>query len=372
MRPLAVAAFAVLASPSHAAGQARPASFPGAEYSRDEFNGTETWLTWIRQGGDEMGRSLWLGVMKFRSRDGHDSYGVVVRLNRRGPTFLDGQSEWLIDDSTIVQETTPSSRQLRDSRVLETASWRVDGTFICRLSSGKRVRARFRGRENSPALMLYRDELQRIRPYCDDASRSSPLPDSQPASRPGNLSNQVDSLRRSEADTSPTRELLIRGFSGSPWGSSVAAIVAKMGAPSEKSEDSAGTYLSYKTDLLGHDALTTYVVSKRNGLVKGEYVVSYGPGTGCERLFDDLVDAIRAKYPSIKAEETKYNNSSLDFCDGVMIGKAARITYWKDPGQPSALIGVILQAGDSFVRVGYESPSSHAWSQARKKSDDRF
>lgn len=163
-----------------------------------------------------------------------------------------------------------------------------------------------------------------------------------------------------------------QGLQALPWGSSESAVIAKLGKPVDRDDRNGGIYLSYRTPLLGNEAITTVLVDAKQGLIKGLYGVEFGPGEGCESVFRELKTAIAAKYPQIKPEESRYNNSSLDFCGGVSIGKAGESILWTDPSNSDAQIGLMLKSGSSNIQVHYESPSFGAWSDERKKSDDRF
>jgi hypothetical protein len=162
----------------------------------------------------------------------------------------------------------------------------------------------------------------------------------------------------------------IRGFAGVPWGSSAADVIARKGKPLSRTEESNGSYLGYRESLLGYNALALYLLSKTLGLVKGAYSVKFSPGSGCERVYSELVQAIKAKYPEMEPTEAKYNNSTLDFCDGVMIGEAGATTIWRDPYDSTAMIGVGLSPGAKNIQIQYESPAFEGWAAAQKRLDE--
>jgi hypothetical protein len=165
---------------------------------------------------------------------------------------------------------------------------------------------------------------------------------------------------------------VVTGFAGIPWGSPESAVVAKLGKPYNRVERSGGAYLLYNDPLLGHETITTVLVTPNEGLIKGMYSLDFGPGDGCRNVYEDLRRAIAARYPSIKPEETQYNSSSLDFCGGVTIGKAGRTTLWKDPSNSSSQIAILLESGGDRILVHYESPSFKAFAEDLKRTDDRF
>jgi hypothetical protein len=180
--------------------------------------------------------------------------------------------------------------------------------------------------------------------------------------------------RHTAAQSSPSTSVpqYVTGFAGIPWGSREAQVIAKLGKPAHRQHENGGIYLSFQTTLLSYQAITTVLVGDAEGLIKGLYGVSFGPGDGCETVFDELKSAISAKYPSIKSVDSRYNNSSLDFCGGVSIGKAGASSIWIDPSDPDARIAVLLKAGGDDIQVHYEAPGFNPWSERRKKSDDRF
>ncbi len=157
----------------------------------------------------------------------------------------------------------------------------------------------------------------------------------------------------------------IRGFAGIPWGTQPEQIISEKGKPATRKEESDVIYLGYQESLVGNKALASYFVSKSEGLIKGVYSVPFGLGRGCDTVFNELVDAIKAKYPEIKPEESRYNDTLLDFCDGVMIGHAGWTMSWYDPANNSAVIGVALRPGATKVQVDYESPAFSAESSKK-------
>jgi hypothetical protein len=164
----------------------------------------------------------------------------------------------------------------------------------------------------------------------------------------------------------------IRGFAGIPWGTWPAGIIKKKGKPATRREESDILYLSYQESLVGNQASALYLVSKREGLVKGDYSVAFNLEQGCETVFNQLVDAIKAKYPEIEPTESRYNGTLLDFCDGVLIGDAGWTVSWYDPANHRAVIGVALSPGARKVQVHYQSPAFSSGSENSKESYDPF
>jgi hypothetical protein len=61
----------------------------------------------------------------------------------------------------------------------------------------------------------------------------------------------------------------IRGFARILWGSSLGDIIAKKGKPLQQSKKPTGIVLGYTENLLGNDAITVFLLSKTEGLLKG-------------------------------------------------------------------------------------------------------
>jgi hypothetical protein len=227
-------------------------------------------------------------------------------------------------------------------------------------------------READSVRKAYQDSLAQSKSGSNHqaTSQGSESPAASSGATPSTVSSQPQPQPQLPSGEQSPR--FVRGYAGIPWGTWPQQILRKKGKPETSREESDAVYLAYKDSLFGTAASALYLVSKTQGLVKGVYSVEYGLGHGCETVFNELVDGIRAKYPEIEPKESRYNSTSLDFCSGVMIGFAGRTVSWYDPGNDSAVIKVALSPGAQKIRVHYESPAFSSWSEDHKKSVNPF
>ncbi|MFQ5918280.1 MAG: hypothetical protein ACE5I0_10770 [Candidatus Binatia bacterium] len=159
------------------------------------------------------------------------------------------------------------------------------------------------------------------------------------------------------------REQIV-GFASIPWGATAEHIIAEHGTPTV---DEAGIHraLAYGGErVLNEDTNTYFFVHPKKGLIKGAYFVDYGRGDDCVMVFMKFKEAISKRYPDIKPEEYKRNQSLLDFCGGLTIGKAWWGVFWKDPIS-SATISISLGLeSDESILINYESPG---WNEKHAK-----
>jgi hypothetical protein len=278
----------------------------------------------------------------------------------------------------LAQETVSLSSQAELARAADSVrkAYRSSQAELAREADS--VRSAYRSsqarlaREADSIRKAYRDSLDHSKSGSNGQATSKGS--ESPAASSGATTNTVSSQSLPElplhfAEQSPR---FIRGYASIPWGTWPAEIIRKKGKPGTRREESDAIYLAYEDSLVGTVASALYLVSKTEGLVKGIYSLDYGLGQGCETVFNELVDGIKAKYPEIESTESRYNSTSLDFCSGVMIGYAGRTVSWYDPGNDRAVIRVALMPGAQKIRVHYESPAFSSWSEDHKKSVNPF
>lgn len=159
----------------------------------------------------------------------------------------------------------------------------------------------------------------------------------------------------------------IVGFASIPWGATAEQVITEHGKPTV---DESGIHraLAYGGEsVLNEDTDTYFFVHPEKGLLRGVYLVNYGRGDDCVTVFTKFKEAISKRYPAIKPEEHKRNQSSLDFCGGVTIGKAWWEVFWKDPVSSATIsISLGLESDESIV-INYESPG---WNETYAKMQE--
>ena len=167
-------------------------------------------------------------------------------------------------------------------------------------------------------------------------------------------------------------DLTITGFASIPWGTRLDVVIQNRGEPSQVSDDWQGLQvLVYQDELLGEDAIVSLMVHPEKGLIKGAYGIVYGMGSDCLAVFRRLREAIAERYASIKVDENRFNNSSLDFCGGVTIGKAGWSAMWQDPVDSRVRVGMILAPESRHIAIHYEGPGFEEWREGKEKAEVR-
>ncbi|MDB4947425.1 MAG: hypothetical protein JWM27_74 [Gemmatimonadetes bacterium] len=147
------------------------------------------------------------------------------------------------------------------------------------------------------------------------------------------------------ADYIPDSSLLhtgspIAGFASTPWGASRSAVIRRLGAPRSVQRLAGTDAIVYHQTVLHYRATAVYLFRGDDGLVAGMYNFDLPMNADCEAVYDAIASAIASRYPNDSPLEEKTNASSLSFCDGVLIGKAAAQTAWLDAQGNSASVSI--------------------------------
>ncbi|MQA88721.1 MAG: hypothetical protein GEU90_00605 [Gemmatimonas sp.] len=176
----------------------------------------------------------------------------------------------------------------------------------------------------------------------------------------------------------PSSARVITSFAGIQWGAAEGEIISLRGRPTTERPAGAGAKgMVYEDEqIIGRESAAEFVVHPEQGLIRGMYFVAFGRGRDCETAFDRLVSDISARYPTIEPTVRKSNESSLDLCGGVSIGRADAWAHWAEPVPKGLLseltsdrgsIMVLLPPEDKVISVYYDSPAADAWSDEAAK-----
>lgn len=186
------------------------------------------------------------------------------------------------------------------------------------------------------------------------------------------LGAQVDSFKIPTPGLAPKGELrpTITGFASVSWGAPEDSVTAVYGMPGDSHTEFEGKMLAYEDQVLDEDVVMAFLVHDSLGMIHGSYTIEYGMGSNCEVVFRKFSEAIRQRYPVFTPDETKHNNSSLDFCGGIAIGKAQWMIVWSDPSL-LVRVGVVLEPESRVVSVSYEGPGFSEYLQRRAAAERR-
>jgi len=181
-----------------------------------------------------------------------------------------------------------------------------------------------------------------------------------------NVDVKVDRDANSLAPKAPTERLT--GFAEVPWNAPEDSVIAHHGRPDRRDElaDRSASWFTYHRQLVGVEVEQTFLFTLKRGLVKGAYQFPMGPD--CLQRYEKFFQAIQETYPGVKPRDDRYNKSSIDFCGGVIIGKATRMTTWEFPAD-SARIYIYLPLEGQPFGVHYEGPGFDAWDTANKQGE---
>ncbi|MBT8479832.1 MAG: hypothetical protein KJO06_13000 [Gemmatimonadetes bacterium] len=148
----------------------------------------------------------------------------------------------------------------------------------------------------------------------------------------------------------------IDGFDGFAWGTSEAAIGARLGEPAVVDSISNGiVVLAYRVDLLGEPSVAYYALLGEEGLVKGQHLVKLQLEEGdCEGQYRVYRDYVTLTYPLIRPIENYDYPFTEDFCTALVNGRGTWANQWTDP-ENGAVVTVIVQEGTDEVKLIYES-----------------
>jgi len=151
----------------------------------------------------------------------------------------------------------------------------------------------------------------------------------------------------------------IEGFGSVPWGSGRAAVMSAWGVPDtiRSVPDLASDALIYADrSIAGEKGMAGFLVHPERGLIRGMYMLPYGEGSDCRRLYDRVRAAMDAAIERPPVAETVRNGAGdLDFCTAFQLGQAEARAAWADSVSGSrAWLRLDRVAG--VLRVSYESP----------------
>lgn len=168
----------------------------------------------------------------------------------------------------------------------------------------------------------------------------------------------------------------ISGFGGLDWGSDRADVEARWGPPDTvRGVNSlrAEALIYAGRSILGEEGAMGFLVHPDSGLVRGLYLVPYGKGSDCQRLYSKFRDAIRRTLGGLEGEESRANRAKdLDFCTAFQLGSARAHTVWRDTARGTRA-WVRLDRSVGALRVSFESRAfSHLRERARQRSTKRW
>ena len=168
----------------------------------------------------------------------------------------------------------------------------------------------------------------------------------------------------------------IAGFGGLDWGVGRKAVQSRWGVPDTvRSVPSlAADALIYSDrSILGETGAMGFLVHPDSGLVRGLYLLPYGSGDDCQRLYIKFREAMGRSLGRLQGRESMINQTDdLDFCTAFQLGQARAQTVWKDSVRDTrAWIRLDRSAGS--LRVSYESRTYQLLREtAQRRSTERW
>lgn len=152
----------------------------------------------------------------------------------------------------------------------------------------------------------------------------------------------------------------ISGFAGLDWGVGRAAIQTRWGVPDTVRPVpslEAQAYIYADRVILDEDGSMGFLVHPDSGLVRGLYLLPYGSGDDCQRLYAKFRDAVGRTLGDLEGEESMINRTEdLDFCTAFQLGQARARSVWRDTAR-GGRAWLRLDRSADLLRVSYESPA---------------
>lgn len=153
----------------------------------------------------------------------------------------------------------------------------------------------------------------------------------------------------------------ITGFASLPWGATRAEVIKQWGAPDTTHlvKSLSSEALVYPNEaILGEQAAMGMLIHRTAGLIRGQYLVRYGGGADCKRVYVKYRNAVNEAFPALSPVERKTSvdkNSEVGFCTAFQLGRAEAWSRWSD-STTGAQVTLRLDGAEGVLRVSYESP----------------
>lgn len=165
----------------------------------------------------------------------------------------------------------------------------------------------------------------------------------------------------------------VAGFASMDWGTTREQIQAARGTPATVHAYRDGVvglgYLEGEP-LYGATMRSLFMAHPTHGLFRGAYIARPARTAECEVVYGMLEQHVSGRYPALKPESQRGNESALPFCEGVMQGTAARVTRWKDAA--GTVIMLMMAPGSPDILLLYSNAHANAWEAAGKGTQLEF
>lgn len=165
---------------------------------------------------------------------------------------------------------------------------------------------------------------------------------------------------------------VITGFGSVPWGGGREAVVKEWGEPASVdtlSHLSAVALVYPNQEALGELAAMGFLLHRKEGLIRGQYLVSYGGGGDCERVYIKYREAVGEALEGAQRQERKESDDpDMAFCTALEMDQATAVTRWRDTLTGAEAV-VRLDSRAGALRVSYESSRFEEIAEAARKAE---
>lgn len=165
---------------------------------------------------------------------------------------------------------------------------------------------------------------------------------------------------------------VITGFGSIPWGGSREAVVKQWGEPASVdtlSHLSAVALVYRNQEVLGEPAAMGFLLHRKENLIRGQYLVSYGGGRDCERVYVKYRDAVGEALEGARRREKKDSDDpEVAFCTALEMNQATAVTRWRDTLTGAEAV-VRLDPRAGTLRISYQSPRFEEIAEAARKAE---